>query len=54
MAHLRTRPHPIATFLLFLLLGPYLLAAVLVGAAVAVACYLVGAVAWLISGKRIV
>lgn len=54
MARLRTRPHPIAAFLIFLILGPYLLAAVLIGATVAVACYLIGAVAWLISGKWIV
>jgi hypothetical protein len=53
MTPFRTRPHPIAAFLLFMILGPYLLAALVVTAAVAGACYLIGAVVWVLTGKRI-
>lgn len=53
MARLRTRPHPIAAFLAYLILGPFLLAAALLVGAVAVACYLLSAVIWVASGRRV-
>ena len=48
------RRHPVALFLVFLLLSPYLLAAVALAVALTAACYLIGGVVYVASGRRII
>lgn len=54
MTSYQVRRHPVLAFLAFMIFGPYLLAAALLFAVLAAALYLIGALAYVASGRRIV